>query len=58
MNGACGKAGQACCTGDVGCTQPLTDCRNNMCQACGGSGQACCQNDVCANGACANGHCP
>jgi hypothetical protein len=58
QGGTCGKLGQACCGNNVGCTEALTDCRNNVCTACGGSGQACCPNDVCAMGACANNRCP
>jgi hypothetical protein len=47
MNGACGKLGQACCGGDVGCTSALTVCTNNVCAACGHKGERCCENRAC-----------
>ena len=42
MGGACGKVGEACCAGDVGCTAPFSTCGNNLCVACGGLGETCC----------------
>jgi hypothetical protein len=50
QNGMCGKAGQQCCGGGVGCTDALTDCVNNMCAACGHKGEPCCANKVCDQG--------
>ena len=50
QNGACGKVGQACCMNGVGCTAPLTQCRQNVCAACGHNGETCCEGRTCDNG--------
>jgi hypothetical protein len=43
QNGACGKIGEACCPGGVGCTSPFSDCNGTgACVGCGGLGEACC----------------
>jgi hypothetical protein len=52
QNGTCGKLGQACCGGGVGCTEAFTECRQNVCAACGDVGQRCCPHETCKVGTC------
>jgi hypothetical protein len=47
MNGMCGKVGQPCCGGKVGCTDAFTDCFKDVCSPCGHKGESCCPNNVC-----------
>jgi len=46
----CGKIGQVCCGGGIGCTAARTRCLNNMCESCGGFDERCCDNKFCGEG--------
>jgi hypothetical protein len=40
--GTCGRRGQPCCEGGIGCTEAFTICDAGACVSCGGLGEPCC----------------